>query len=57
MSRFGRPRALDKRQHRIKITFTASERALLQALAEAEYIPVSTWMRQEVFRAIDAALA
>ncbi len=53
----GRPRKADKRQHAVNLSLTAREYQLAQALAESQFTPLSAWVRQEAFRAIDHLLA
>ena len=53
----GRPRKADKRQHPVNITLTAREYQLAQALADTQFTPLSAWLRQEAFRAIEQLLA
>jgi hypothetical protein len=53
----GRPRKADKRQHPVNLSLTVSEYQLAKALAETQFTPLSAWLRQEAFRAIEQLLA
>ena len=58
MSRTGRPRlaAKKKRSERVPVMFTAKELEIIQQRArKAGDVPVSTWIRSQILKALEAA--